>query len=245
VPTIVAASPVHEPFTFAHQRWCPSYQVIWPGRCGADEHSYQYTVRFSPRQVRRTRPGYIDLAGNRAGPASGACPTDGHEAWSPLGGRGRSLAEVIDIPCDSRGHPLDWPAFWLLGREGGWPAEGEIDVVEGSGRHLDWHFHYANAQGQPASVNGHVGGDWCGVHRFGVFFYVDPRHRYALNRVNRIGIWWGPAHGRMRRVGRVTSARIGVPIPSSPYYVLNDLGASPYWKVTPGVTMQIRSFSHT
>ncbi len=37
------------------------------------------------------------------------------------------------LPC-GRGY---WPAIWMLGEKGAWPARGEIDIVEWSGRYFN------------------------------------------------------------------------------------------------------------
>ena len=40
-----------------------------------------------------------------------------------------------------------WPAFWMLGTNGGWPSCGELDIMEGKGRLPQWtsgSYHYTN-----------------------------------------------------------------------------------------------------
>lgn len=40
-----------------------------------------------------------------------------------------------------------WPAFWMLGTQGGWPACGELDIMEGKGRlptFTSGSYHYTN-----------------------------------------------------------------------------------------------------
>ncbi len=40
-----------------------------------------------------------------------------------------------------------WPAFWMLGVGGGWPACGELDIMEGRGRLPNWtsgSYHFTN-----------------------------------------------------------------------------------------------------
>ena len=55
----------------------------------------------------------------------------------------------------------DWPAFWADGQN--WPADGEIDVVEGLGGEACWHFDY------PGRAPGgcHPGNYANGWHTFG------------------------------------------------------------------------------
>ena len=63
---------------------------------------------------------------------------------------------VITLPCTAAGQIENWPAFWLDGTTGTWPAHGEIDVMEGLHGHAAWHYHYLNAAGEDAQVGATV-----------------------------------------------------------------------------------------
>jgi beta-glucanase (GH16 family) len=69
------------------------------------------------------------------------------------------LEARIATPVDSSGNVQNWPAFWTDGQS--WPADGEIDVVEGLGGTPSWHLHTpAGAVGggnyQRTDANWHV-----------------------------------------------------------------------------------------
>jgi beta-glucanase (GH16 family) len=61
------------------------------------------------------------------------------------------------MPC-GRG---SWPAIWMLGVEGQWPAGGELDILEHMGKRPDWVFstvhtasgHAANGKGDGRTLN--------------------------------------------------------------------------------------------
>ena len=56
---------------------------------------------------------------------SGRLTTEGHYTWM----YGRAEARVLTPP----GQGL-WPAFWTVGSNGSWPADGEIDAMEEKGQ---------------------------------------------------------------------------------------------------------------
>jgi Glycosyl hydrolases family 16 len=55
----------------------------------------------------------------------------------------------------------DWPDVWLDGQN--WPADGEIDIMEGLSGQACWHFHYPGGQPGNCSSDSFTGG-W---HTFG------------------------------------------------------------------------------
>jgi hypothetical protein len=67
----------------------------------------------------------------------------------------------------------DWPAWWTDGQS--WPADGEMDILEGMGGQACWHFH--SDAGGPGSC---AAGDYTGWHTYGadwepgkVTYYYD------------------------------------------------------------------------
>ncbi len=81
------------------------------------------------------------------------------------------------------GHQIaDWPAFWTDGRS--WPADGEMDILEGLGGAACFHFH--DLSGGPG---GCARGNYSGWHTYGanwepgsVTYYYDGR---PVGRVTR------------------------------------------------------------
>src|SRR5262245_17842465 len=63
----------------------------------------------------------------------------------------------------SNGQIYNWPAFWLDGQN--WPADGELDVMEGLSGKAGYHFH--SPSGGPGST---VSGDYTGWHTYGALW---------------------------------------------------------------------------
>jgi beta-glucanase (GH16 family) len=68
------------------------------------------------------------------------------------------------LPSDGAGGIADWPAFWADGAS--WPADGEIDVMEGLDGPACWHFHYGTSS-SPQQVGNCATGDFSGWHTYG------------------------------------------------------------------------------
>jgi hypothetical protein len=68
----------------------------------------------------------------------------------------------------------DWPDVWLDGQN--WPADGEIDIMEGLSGQACWHFHYPGGQPGNCSSASFTGGwhtfgaDW---QRGSITYYYD------------------------------------------------------------------------
>lgn len=91
--------------------------------------------------------------------------TDGLHSWQ----YGRVEAR-IKIPT-GRGI---WPAFWMLGTEGGkWPNNGEIDIMENVGHEA--HTIYATVHGP-----GYSGGNGVGIPYTQTEPFADDFHVYAV-----------------------------------------------------------------
>ena len=92
----------------------------------------------------------------------------------------------------------DWPDVWLDGQH--WPADGEIDIMEGLSGQACWHFHYPGGQPGDCSSASFTGG-W---HTFGADWQPGSITYY----------YDGTA------VGRITSG-----VTSAPMYIILSLAA--------------------
>ncbi len=79
----------------------------------------------------------------------------------------------IDLPVSGNRAVANWPAWWADGRD--WPADGEMDIMEGLGGQACFHFH--SLAGAPGGCAGY---DFAGWHVYGadwepgsVTYYYD------------------------------------------------------------------------
>jgi TPP-dependent pyruvate/acetoin dehydrogenase alpha subunit len=133
---------------------------------------------YDPAQV-TTTSGFLNLsliaktescAGTTKPYASGMVNSNGKYQFT----YGAAEARMY-LPAASAGIIANWPAFWTDGQN--WPADGEMDIMEGLGGHAAAHFH--SPSGGPG-IN--PSGDYTGWHTFGsewapgrVTYYYDGK----------------------------------------------------------------------
>lgn len=222
-PASTGGTPASAPFSWQNEQWCPSYHSY--NGCDATQSPSQYSVSFAPAQVSESSRSGVQLTMNRSATSSGAINTWGEETFNPP----TTFTATITLQCNSQGQILNWPAFWTVGTVGSWPADGEIDILEGQRGHATWSYHYVDASGSNALQTGTPSGNWCGTHTYS-----------ASWQDSSITMSWDG-----RQVGRVSSSQIGVPIVSDPMYAIFDYGASPVYggPTAGGTSMRVLSFS--
>jgi len=111
------------------------------------------------------------------------------------------------------GTVADWPAIWGVGQN--WPTDGELDVVEGIGGKVCWHFHDAVADPGTCVRRRYTGG-W---------------HTFGANWERGVVTWYYDGV----RIGR---ARAG--ITGKPMYLVLDLAASISRPVEAPASLRVR-----
>jgi len=88
-----------------------------------------------------------------------------------------------------------WPAFWMLGENGTWPACGEIDIMEHVNTGSDFHgtIHWADAGGGHASYGQSTNSPTTGFHKYTIIWtdasikwYIDDIQYNEANIANNI-----------------------------------------------------------
>lgn len=79
------------------------------------------------------QPDGVNLQFTNIVATSARVKTDTDAFYSALGNRPYGFYEIrAQIPCVAGG----WPAVWMMGRTGDWPARGELDIMEWFGRYF-------------------------------------------------------------------------------------------------------------
>ena len=126
-----------------------------------------------------------------------------------------------------------WPAFWMLGAElgsVGWPAAGEIDVMENIGR-------------EPSEVHGTVHGPgYSGAGGIGSGFRLPEGERFA-DAFHTFAIEWAPESVRWFVDGHLyqtlTPANLPPDAPwvfDQPFFLLLNVAVGGYWPGDPDAT---------
>jgi len=124
-----------------------------------------------------------------------------------------------------------WPAFWMMGDvAAGWPANGEIDIMENIGR-------------EPAMVHGTVHGPgYSGEHGIGAPFSLPGGQRFC-DDFHVFGVEWEPNAIRWYVDGKQYHAVTPASLPAGakwvyghPFYILLNLAVGGEWPGYPDAT---------
>jgi len=123
-----------------------------------------------------------------------------------------------------------WPAFWMLGDDIGaigWPACGEIDIVENIGR-------------EPSMVHGTIHGPgYSGAHGIGAPFTL-PNNRRFRDKFHRFAVEWEPRQIRFYVDHHLYATRRPEDLPAGtkwvydhPFFMILNLAVGGYWPGSP------------
>jgi beta-glucanase (GH16 family) len=126
-----------------------------------------------------------------------------------------------------------WPAFWLLGDDidsAGWPACGEIDVMENIGR-------------EPSLIHGTLHGPgYSGDKGIGASYSLRPGKRFA-DDYHTYAIEWEPGQIRWYVEGKLYQTRRPVDLPPGakwvydhPFFIILNLAVGGNWPGNPDAT---------
>ena len=128
-----------------------------------------------------------------------------------------------------------WPAFWMLGDDiaaVGWPACGEIDIVENIGR-------------EPSIVHGTIHGPgYSGAHGIGSPFTL-PNNRRFRDNFHRFAVEWEPQQIRFYVDQHLYATRRPEDLPPGtkwvydhPFFMILNLAVGGYWPGNPDETTE-------
>jgi beta-glucanase (GH16 family) len=126
-----------------------------------------------------------------------------------------------------------WPAFWMLGSDFdsvGWPASGEIDIME-------------NVGFEPAKVHGTLHGPGYSGSNPLTGAYTSPKQEAISDDFHVFAVEWAPEEIRFYVDGHLFETQTPDSIPSSkrwvfdhPFYILLDLAVGGAWPGNPDAT---------
>jgi len=123
-----------------------------------------------------------------------------------------------------------WPAFWMLGAEGGWPQGGEIDIMENIGR-------------EPAMVHGTVHGpDYSGDKGIGQSYTLPDDQRFAAGYHVFAAVWSQNSiqffvDGNLYHTVTLSSLPKGAAwVFNHPFYLLLNVAVGGSWPGNPDAT---------
>jgi len=101
--------------------------------------------------------------------------TQGKKSWTY-----GKIEALISIPAFQG----SWPAFWMLGENGTWPACGEIDIMEHVNTGSDFHgtIHWADPSGAHASYGNFTNSSTSGFHKYSII-WTDASIKWFIDDV--------------------------------------------------------------
>jgi beta-glucanase (GH16 family) len=126
-----------------------------------------------------------------------------------------------------------WPAFWLLGTDidsVGWPACGEIDIMENIGK-------------EPSVIHGTIHGPgYSGAEGLSSSFSIDGKNRFA-DAFHVFAVEWEPKVLRFYCDGKLYAVRTPADLPAGkrwvydhPFFILLNVAVGGNWPGNPDET---------
>jgi beta-glucanase (GH16 family) len=126
-----------------------------------------------------------------------------------------------------------WPAFWMLGAEGRWPANGEIDVMENIGK-------------EPSMVHGTIHGPgYSGGNGIGAPYSLPKGQKFS-DDFHTFAVVWAPdsieffvdGHSYQKVLASTVTAKGNNWVYTQPFYLLLNLAVGGNWPGYPDATTQ-------
>jgi beta-glucanase (GH16 family) len=117
-----------------------------------------------------------------------------------------------------------WPAFWMLGTEGGgWPNNGEIDIMENVG--FEPNTVHGTLHGPGYSGSGGIGAAYSGPR------FADGFHTFTIDWSPNLIIWYVDGNEYQRRTPADLGGRTWVF--NRPFFMILNLAVGGYWPGDP------------